>query len=94
LKKKIRWTSIAVEDLNNIKKKITEDSPSAALKMIQAIRKKVERLSDFPESGRVVPEFGSPILREVIVPPYRVVYHLAGKELHIIRVWHSKQEIK
>jgi addiction module RelE/StbE family toxin len=94
VKKKVRWTSIAVEDLSNMKEKIAEDNVSAAQKMIQTIRKKVERLSHFPESGRIVPEFGSPVLREIIIPPYRVVYRIVGKEVHIIRVWHSKQEIK
>ncbi|WP_417784423.1 type II toxin-antitoxin system RelE/ParE family toxin [Terasakiella pusilla] len=34
----------------------------------------VERLADFPESGRMVPELGSPRIRELIFGTYRVIY--------------------
>jgi len=94
LKKKLRWTHLAIEDMNNIKRTISEDNPSAAENVIKTIRNKIERLKDFPTSGRVVPEFQSPALREVIVPPYRVVYRVVSSEIYILRVWHSKQEIK
>jgi len=94
LKKKLRWTHLAIEDMNNIKRTISEDNPSAAENVIKTIRNKVERPKDFPTSGRVVPEFQSPALREVIVPPYRVVCRVVSSEIHILRVWHSKQEIK
>jgi len=93
-KKKLKWTHLAIKDMNNIKRTISDDNPSAAENMIKTIRSKVERLKDFPTSGRVVPEFQSPALREVIVPPYRVVYRIVSSEIHILRVWHSKQEIK
>ncbi len=93
-KKKLRWTILSIEDLAAIKSKIAEDNPVAARNMVKSIRKKIERLKDFPESGRIVPEFENPKLREVIVSPYRVVYRIAGPEIHIIRIWHSKQEIK
>jgi len=93
-KKKLKWTHLAIKDMNNIKRTISDDNPSAAENMIKTIRNKVERLKDFPTSGRVVPEFQSPALREVIVPPYRVVYRVVSSEIHILRVWHSKQEIK
>jgi plasmid stabilization system protein ParE len=34
----------------------------------------LQPLVDHPESGRVVPEFDQPFLREVIHPPFRLVY--------------------
>jgi len=36
----------------------------------------VERLADFPESGRVVPEVGLARIREVIFGAYRVIYSM------------------
>lgn len=93
-KKKLRWTILSIEDLVAIKTKIAEDNPIAARNVVKTIRKKVERLRGFPESGRIVPEFGNPKLREVIVSPYRIVYRIADPEVHILRIWHGKQEIK
>ena len=39
----------------------------------------VERLVDFPESGRVVPEVGVRRIREVIFGAYRVIYSVKDK---------------
>ena len=39
----------------------------------------VERLVDFPESGRVVPEVGVRRIREVIFGAYRVIYSVKEK---------------
>jgi hypothetical protein len=31
-------------------------------------------VADFPESGRIVSEFGVANLREIIHPPFRIIY--------------------
>jgi plasmid stabilization system protein ParE len=52
-----------------------------------------DRLAPFPESGRVVPEVGSPDIREAIHAPYRIVYRLAGEDqIHILTVHHSARQ--
>jgi len=70
---------------------IRQDSPSAA----DHFRKKAEavlrRLEEFPESGRSIPEFPGLPHREVLVPPYRFFYRVAGKTVWIVAVWHSAQ---
>jgi toxin ParE1/3/4 len=53
----------------------------------------VERLADFPESGRIVPEFGIVHLREIIHPPFRIVYRL-DHGVRIVRVWRSERALK
>ena len=54
----------------------------------------VERLADFPESGRVVPEFRVAQLREVIHPPFRIVYRLDKDRVRVVRVWRSERLLK
>jgi plasmid stabilization system protein ParE len=45
-----------------------------------------ERLAPFPESGRTVPEFEDPLVREVVLAPYRIVYRLMGTdEVHVLK---------
>ena len=67
------WTPAEVDDLREIQQYIGRDSRQAALAVARQIRAEVRRLRDWPESGRVVPELGSPC-REVIVRRYRVIY--------------------
>lgn len=39
----------------------------------------VARLSEHPESGRVVPEIGVPRIRELIFGAYRVIYSVSER---------------
>jgi len=49
-----------------------------------------ERVAYFPESGRTVPEFADPLVREIISERYRIVYRLVGDDsIHILTVHHS-----
>jgi len=53
--------------------------------------KATELLSDYPEMGRIVPEFNTPSLRELIRKPYRVVYRLDAECVSVIRVWRQER---
>ena len=67
------------------------DSPSAAANFRNKAEGVLRRLEEFPESGRSIPEFPGLPHREVIVPPYRFFYRVAGKTVWIVAVWHSAQ---
>lgn len=58
--------------------------------MIDASR----RLADFPESGRSVPEFADPALRELLVSSYRVLYRVGEAVVTIAAVIHQKQSFE
>jgi toxin ParE1/3/4 len=87
---KLIWSASAQPDLKDIAAFIAEDSPSAARRFVKSLFDVVERLADFPESGRVVPEFDDPGIREVIRRPCRIVYRINRGErtIEIVRVWH------
>ena len=61
----VRWTLQATEDLDSIAKFISKDSPQYARLFVFDIFQAVERLSEFPKSGRIVPELNDPVVREV-----------------------------
>ena len=71
----IAWAGPALEDLRQIYLFIARDSRQYAGIMVRRIRTAVSRLGDFPQRGRVVPEFPDGPYREVLVGQYRVVYH-------------------
>jgi plasmid stabilization system protein ParE len=88
---KLTWSPSAQLDLKDIVGFIAEDSPSAARRFAKSLLQVVERLADFPESGRIVPEFNDPAIREVIRRPCRLVYRINREEhtIAIVRVWHA-----
>jgi toxin ParE1/3/4 len=51
----------------------------------------LDQLAAFPESGRIVPEFAQPWLRELIRPPFRIVYRLDSDRVRVVRVWRSER---
>lgn len=60
------WSSLALERVEDIAQYIAEDKPSAAAEWVDGVFDTVERLADFPGSGRMVPEAGGRRIREVI----------------------------
>lgn len=95
MKAKLYWTPRALSDLRGIRNFIRQDSPHYASVVVGRILEAGERLEAFPESGREVPEFARPDLREVIVAPYRVVYRVASvSSLHVITVHHSARLLR
>lgn len=70
---------------------IRQDSPTAARRLRQKVEMALRRLEEFPESGRLIPEFPGLPHREVIVPPYRFFYRVIGKTVWIVAVWRSAQ---
>jgi plasmid stabilization system protein ParE len=84
------WTEQAQEDLHAIHAFVSRDSPRYAALVVAGLLAAVRRLAEFPQSGRVVAEFGDPSVREVIRRPYRIVYRLVGtEEVHVLTIHHS-----
>jgi toxin ParE1/3/4 len=92
---KVELTQSASKDLEQTLQYYTDQGvPDQGRRLVLDILKKSERLAKHPDSGRVVPEFGMPFLREMIVPPFRVVYRRDPQMIWIIRVWRSERLLK
>ena len=70
---------------------IAADDPAAARSLRDRAAASLSRLADYPESGRVLPEFPELSFREVIVPPYRFFYRVKDDAVWMVAVWHSAQ---
>ena len=53
---KVIWSPLAVEQTRDIAFYIAQDKPSVAKQWAEDIFASVDRLTDFPKSGRIVPE--------------------------------------
>ena len=69
---RVIWTDFAIEDLKSIHDYIALDSKTYASKFIEKIIQRIDQLEKPPKSGRVVPEFNSETLRELIEGNYEL----------------------
>jgi len=53
---------------------------------------RVRSLTEYPDSGRVVPELQREDLRELIIPPYRVMYRRTADAVEIAAIRHGARE--
>jgi len=90
----IAWTKLAINDLENIYEFIAPESPFYAQKTINTFFFRVEVLSKFHRSGREIPEFKSPVIRELIEGNYRIFYKISEGSISTIRVHHSARRVK
>ncbi len=91
---KLRWTTQAVEDVEAIWKFIANDSDAYADLVVARLLESVERLEDFPRSGRIVPELSDPHVREVIEAPYRIVYRVLDETVEILTVFRASRLLR
>jgi toxin ParE1/3/4 len=70
---------------------IAVDDPVAARRLRERAAESLSRLSEFPESGRVLPEFPDLPFREVVVAPYRFFYRVKDDVVWVVAAWHSAQ---
>ena len=61
--------------------------------MVDRLTSRSKQLARFPESGRIVPEYEQPDVREVIEGAYRVIYRVLPDQLDVLAVVHSAREL-
>lgn len=88
---KLRYSLRALEDLENIRRYISKDNPSAAWVVASFIRRSIRSLEDFPYRGRAT-EIEH--VRRLVVTnyPYVVYYKPDGKYIIILSVLHAVQD--
>lgn len=91
---KVTWTKLALKDLDSIHDFIAQDSEVYAKKFTEKLIARVQQLQEFPQSGRVVPEFDNTEIRELIEGNYRLVYKVSSMSVNIIRVHHASRKMK
>lgn len=70
---------------------IALDHIPTAVKWARGVFDHCRKLSEHPESGRIVPEFKRTEIRELIHGDYRLVYELKTNQIDMLTIWHTRQ---
>ena len=91
--RRVAWTESAWNDLETTAKYIAKDSPRYAAAFVHEVREAARSLARFSERGRVVPEFGRPEFRELLVRSYRLVYRVTPDTVRILGFIHGSRDL-
>ena len=89
----VRLSRSAQSDIQDIVRYISIDDPTRALQFGRSLIEHGKSLGQFPDRGRVVPEFDDDSIREIFVRAYRIVYRVMHEKesIEIIRFWHARR---
>jgi toxin ParE1/3/4 len=87
----IKWLASAVKDIDCVYEFISQDRPLSAKKVVQVILDYVEKLSQYPESGKTGRVVGT---REIVIHPYPfvVIYRIKKNDVQILSVLHTSRK--
>jgi toxin ParE1/3/4 len=91
------WTLTARRDLKELVEYLTVDSGVQARKVYFATREKADNLRQMPLQGRIVPElryFGILSYRELINPPWRIIYKIEGNKVWVLAVIDGRRNVE
>ena len=89
---KVRWTDHAKAQLADIQQYIARDSPAYGRRVVDRITRRSRQVSRFPRSGRPVPEYDHPDVREILEGNYRIIYLVLESRVDVISVIHQSQD--
>jgi toxin ParE1/3/4 len=91
----VTFAESAIRDLEDLRDWYSSQSaPDTGTRLVREVVERVEQLAEFPASGRIVPEFETSWLRELIHPPFRIVYRLDADRVRVVRIWRSERLMK
>ncbi len=90
----VRFSRLALSDLEDIASYITARNPSAARRVINRIEELCFALGEMPGLGRPSEVSGA---RKLLVPewPYKIIYEIAQDPHHIVilRIYHGARDL-
>lgn len=90
------WSAAAAADLEAIIDFISRDSTEEALRVLDRLQRRAQRLTAPSLRGRIVPELrdeGIAIYRELIARPGRIIYRLDGESVLVLAVLDGRRDL-
>ena len=90
----IIWTEPALDNLNDIAEYIAVSNIFAAKQLVENVFDKVQRLEQFPDSGKIPEEIEKLDYREVLVNPCRIFYKVEQETVYILHVLRQERDLR
>jgi plasmid stabilization system protein ParE len=87
------WSEAALAQLAAIAEHIGATSPVYAERVVDRLTLRCEQAQRLPLSGRSVPEYDRQEVRELIEPPYRIMYRTSPDRITVLAVVHGRQNL-
>jgi toxin ParE1/3/4 len=95
-KYEIKYTPVAVDDMDEIFSYISHENITAAEMMLDKLNEKIVKLADFPNMGSVLSDEEYTITqrgyRLIVVHPYLVFYRIIENTVIIHRILHGRRD--
>lgn len=90
--RRVAWTRVARDHLDDAIEFIAKESPGSANALLDRILDAAESLGEMSERGRVVPELRDPDTRELLLDPFRLIYHVSPTTVEILALLHQRRD--
>jgi plasmid stabilization system protein ParE len=92
MERRVVWAHSAEEDLEAAAAYMRRDSPAYAASFVNRALQAGRLLRHSPERGRIVPEFQSRSIREILVQSHRLIYRIEDDQISIVALIHGRRE--
>ena len=90
--RRVVWAESAQRALDEVVGDISNDSFDGAIRVLTRALEKAASLSTLADRGRIVPEVGDPMLRELFVYDYRLLYRVYDDRVVIRAFLHGARD--
>lgn len=90
---RVVWSRQASEQFAGAFAYLAAERPAVALRWLERVLERVASLAAFPDQGRLVPELHRSDMRELLIPPYRVIYRRDESEVIVVTIRHERREL-
>ncbi|WP_071891103.1 type II toxin-antitoxin system RelE/ParE family toxin [Hymenobacter sp. PAMC 26628] len=80
----IVWSNPAIEDLHQLREFYSQFSEGYANRLIDKLIARVDILINFPQSGRMAPQFKDGLTRELVSGDYSIIYRIHTTDTVVI----------
>lgn len=95
-KNKIKYTTIAVDDMDEIFSYISKDNVASAEALLERITSGISGLAEFPNMGSVLSDEEYTLVnsgyRFIVIHPYLIFYRIIGNTIVIHRILHGRRD--
>ena len=93
-RRRVAWTPEARRTLDEVLEYIAGDSREGASTVLEQTLAAARSLTTLAERGRVVPELGDPVVREIFVYRYRLMYRVTSDSVAVLAFIHGARDFE